>query len=72
MNSKSHIDKNKLEKVPVGHPFEYRDIVSESLPMSEHTIDGRRFKSEVESGEYENVGIIDENPGNRILYRKLK
>ena len=72
MKDKSHIDKSKLDKVPSGHPFEYMDIVSEDLPMSEHTIDGRRFKNEVQNGEYKNVKIDDENPGNRILYRKLK
>jgi hypothetical protein len=70
MKGKSHIDEDKLARVPEGHPFEYRDIVDDSLPVDEHTADGRRFKEEVVSGVYDNVKI-EKDTDNRILYRKL-
>lgn len=70
MKEKSHIDTSKLDKVPEGHPFEYRDIVDDNLPVDEHTVDGKRFKSEVESGIYSNVKV-EKDTDNRILYRKL-
>jgi len=67
---KSHIDENKLEKVPTGHPFEYKDVVCDEFPIEAHSEDGVRFKAEVENGDYKNV-IIDKHTGSHILYRKL-
>lgn len=68
---KSHIDMNKLNKVPSGHPFEYRDIVNEDFPTNKHDTDGLRFKKEVESGKYNNVDIISENTDSRVVYKKI-
>ncbi|WFD11433.1 hypothetical protein [Tepidibacter hydrothermalis] len=70
MLNRSHIDLNKLNKVPSNHPFEYRDVVSEDFPKESHGIDGRRFKSEVEHGKYENVAIYRESD-DRVQYKKL-
>lgn len=70
MQEKSHVDINKLNKVPSGHPFEYRDVVEDDFPMEEHTVDGKRFKAEVESGLFENVKF-DKDLDTRLLYRKL-
>ncbi|GLC32038.1 hypothetical protein [Clostridium omnivorum] len=70
MHNRSHIDMEKLNKVPVGHPFEYKDIASEELPLEEHTEDGKRFKDEVESGVYREI-VIEKDTGSHLLYKKL-
>lgn len=70
MNTKSHIDKEKLNKVPSGCPFEYKDVVTEAFPIESHTEDGKTFKSEVESGIYEDIRI-KKDTGSHILYEKL-
>ncbi|MCY6369280.1 hypothetical protein [Clostridium ganghwense] len=70
MSEKSHIDINKLNKVPKGHPFEYRDVVEENFPMSERVQDGKRFKGEVEKGEYDSV-VITEDDGDCVQYKKI-
>lgn len=70
MPDKSHIDLDKLNKVPSGKPFEYKDVVSDSIPMEAHTDDGRKFKIEVEQGVYDGVKI-EKDTGSHILYRKL-
>jgi len=70
MSEKSHIDIEKLNKVPSGHPFEYRDVVDDNFPVEEHTIDGRRFKAEVENGKFQAV-VAHDDPDNRVQYKKL-
>lgn len=70
MQSRSHIDMEKLNKVPVGNPFEYKDIVNEELPIEAHTEDGKRFKDEVKSGVYQNI-VIEKDTGSHLLYKKL-
>jgi hypothetical protein len=70
MSEKSHVDVSKLNNVPNGHPFEYKDVVKESFVEENHTEDGKRFKSEVKNGEYDGV-IIDKDTGSHLLYRKL-
>jgi len=70
MDYKSHIDEDKLNKVPSGHPFEYKDVVSDDFPMEDHSEDGRIFKFEVEKGLYNNV-TIKKDTGSHILYKKL-
>lgn len=69
MGERSHIDTSKIEKVPSGHPFEYKDVVQDNYPAEEHTEDGKRFKEEVLSGTYSNV-FIDKDTGSHLLYRK--
>lgn len=69
MSKKSHIDMDKLNDVPSGHPFEYRDVVMDDFPLEEHTEDGKKFKSEVENEFYGMV--IREDDLDRIQYRKL-
>lgn len=70
MLDKSHICLNKLDKVPSGKPFEYKDIVQDDFAMENHTEDGKRFKDEVEQGVYDNIQI-EKDTGSHILYRKL-
>lgn len=70
MDKKSHIDIDKLNKVPSGKPFEYKDIVKESFAEENHTEDGKWFKQEVESGIYGNV-ILEKDTGSHLLYKKL-
>lgn len=68
---KSHVDKDKIDKVPTGQPFVYKDVVDEDFPDEEHTSDGKRFKAEVENGVYEGVEVVKDNDKNRVLYKKL-
>jgi hypothetical protein len=70
MKNKSHIDIEKLSKVPSEHPFEYKDVVEESFPVESHTEDGKTFKAEVERGMFQDVKV-DKDTGSHILYRKL-
>lgn len=70
MPIRSQIDEEKLNRVPSGHPFEYKDVVRDDLPEEEHTEDGKRFKNEVEHGAYNNVKI-EKNNGSHMIYRKL-
>lgn len=70
MSVKSHVDVNKINKVPSGKPFEYKDVVSDDFPKSEHTDDGRLFKEEVADGLIQGV-VISKDTGSHILYKKL-
>ncbi|QGU94311.1 hypothetical protein GOM49_03565 [Clostridium bovifaecis] len=69
MSEKSHIDINKLNSVPSGHPFEYKDVVMENFPVEKRTVDGKKFKAEVENGEFE--AVITEDDTDRVQYKKL-
>jgi hypothetical protein len=69
MSKRSHVDLSKLDKVPVGKPFGYNDIVEDDFPDEEHTEDGKVFKSEVEDGLYGSVEAIRDT-GSRLLYEK--
>ena len=60
----------KLNKVPSGHPFEYRAVVSEDLPVSEHSVGGIAFREEVDNGKYENV-VVYKDKDSHIVYKKL-
>ena len=66
----SHVDISKLNKVPPGCPFQYKDVVRDDYPDSEHSMDGRRFKEEVETKAYDNV-ILDRETDEAVVYRKL-
>ncbi len=69
MEKKSHIDVNKLNKVPLGHSFEYKDIVHEDFPVDDRPRDGLFFKAEVDRGMYDSV-VMKKDTGNRLLYEK--
>lgn len=71
MSIKSHVDLDKINKIPSGKPFEYKDVVREDFPKEEHTEDGKRFKDEVETGVYDNIKL-EKDTGSHLLYRKLK
>ena len=67
---KSHVDMGKLNKIPYGQCFEYKDIVDESFhPGNKAPIDVEKFKVEVQMAIYPGINII-EDTGNRLLYRK--
>lgn len=70
MQKRSHIDLEKLERVPSGKPFEYKDVVEDSFREEDHTVDGKRFKSEVLNGVYSDVKIEKDND-SRLVYKKL-
>lgn len=70
MKEKSHIDIEKLNKVPSGKPFEYKDVVSDTLFIDEHTEDGKKFKEEVLEGLYDNVKI-EKDTGSHLVYKKI-
>lgn len=70
MPEKSHIALNKLDKVPKGKPFEYKDVVQDDFEFENHTEDGKAFKSEVKQGAFDDVKI-EKDTGSHLLYRKL-
>lgn len=69
MNYKSHIDPEKLYKVANGHKFEYKDVVSEDLPDTEHADGGAAFKEEVENGVYDGV-VVSDPDATHVTYKK--
>lgn len=70
MLGRSHIDESKLDRVPAGQVFEYKDVVSDEFPDEERTMDGKRFKEEVERGIHESISI-EKQTGSHLLYKKL-
>jgi len=70
VEKRSHIDPDKLEKIPSGKPFEYKDVVEDSFKDEDHTEDGKLFKAEVLSGVYSDVKLERDND-SRLVYRKL-
>lgn len=70
MKQRSHVDPEKLEKVPSGKPFEYKDVVEDRFRDEDHTEDGKCFKAEVLKGEFSDVKLEKDN-GSRLVYRKL-
>lgn len=70
MQTKSHIDKEKLANINIGQTFEYSAIASDDFPVSNHGEDGMVFKSEVESGIYNNIEIADTSAPH-VKYRKI-
>jgi hypothetical protein len=70
MSKRSHVDLSKLDKVPVGKPFSYKDVVEDDFPDEEHTEDGKVFKSEVENGLYGSVEAIKESDSHLIYEKK--
>lgn len=69
MQKKSHIDIDKLNKVPKGHPFEYKDVVDDEFSLEDRPRDGLFFKAEVDRGMYDFV-VMKRDTGNRVLYEK--
>ncbi|GAA0177826.1 hypothetical protein SH2C18_09810 [Clostridium sediminicola] len=69
MQKKSHIDIDKLNRVPKGHPFEYKDVVDDDFPVDDRPRDGLFFKTEVDRGMYDSI-VMKKDTGNRVLYEK--
>lgn len=72
MSERSHIDSSKLEKVTEEQPFVYKDVVSDEFPVEEHSLDGRKFKDEVEQGDYNSIVVAKDDGEHRVLYKKIK
>jgi hypothetical protein len=70
MEERSHIDKEKLSNIRIGNNFEYKDVVDENIPDSEHSEDGALFKSEVESGLYDGV-VVSDPDATHVVYKKV-
>lgn len=67
---KSYVDLNKINKIPKGTVFGYRDVVDDDLDDSDHIKYGNVFKAQVEEGIFDSVTIERESDA-RMLYRKL-
>lgn len=67
-----YIDSSKLHKVPEEQPFVYKDVVSDEFPVEDHTSDGRKFKDEVERGDYDSVVVAKDDDEYRVVYKKIK
>lgn len=69
MEIKSHICKEKLAKINIGQTFEYSAVASDDLPVSRHAEDSVQFKSEVESGLFDNV-VVSDPSAPHVKYKK--
>ncbi|GFZ31380.1 hypothetical protein CSC2_19060 [Clostridium zeae] len=67
---KSHIDMEKLNRIAEGEHFEFRNVVSATLPKNEHAQDGAIFNREVEEGVYRNIVVINEDV-DHVRYKKV-
>lgn len=71
MNKKSHVDINKINELPKGRAFEYKDVVSSNLPDNEHVEDGKVFKTEVENGLFSGVIVENDKAHTTVKYKKI-
>jgi hypothetical protein len=71
MNHKSHVDLDKINKLPVGRSFEYKDVAENDFPQSGHVEDGKLFNSEVENGVFSNVQVANETARTTVKYKKI-
>lgn len=71
MTKRSNACIDKINKLPSGRTFEYKDIVEEDFPMYEHDEGGKIFKSEVENGVYSNVIVANDTAHTTVKYKKL-
>jgi len=71
MNYKSHIDLDKLNKIPKGRSFEYKDVVRNDFPYEDHVEDGKIFKTEIENNVFNNVIVQNDKAHTTVKYKKL-
>jgi hypothetical protein len=71
MVQKSHVDVDKINKLPKGRAFEYKDVVKNDFPDSDHAEDGKVFNTEVENGVFSNVIVSNEEAHTTVKYKKL-
>jgi hypothetical protein len=71
MSQKSHVDMDKINKLPIGRAFEYKDVVENDFPVSQHTEDGKLFNSEVENGVFGNIKVSNEEAHTTVKYKKV-
>ncbi|SHI34338.1 hypothetical protein SAMN02745163_00051 [Clostridium cavendishii DSM 21758] len=68
--SQSHIDSEKLNRLSKGQYFEYRDVVEDNLPTTQHSQDGAVFKQEVQNNVFNNI-IVNGQEGTHTIYQKI-
>lgn len=71
MIQRSHVDIDKINKLPKGRSFEYKDVVSNDFPDTEHGEDGKIFNTEVEKGVFNDVIIANEEANTTVKYKKV-
>jgi hypothetical protein len=71
MNHKSHVDIDKINKIPKGRSFEYKDVVCNDFPDKEHVEDGKIFKTEVENKVFNNVIVQNDRAHTTVKYKKI-
>jgi hypothetical protein len=71
MIQKSHVDIDKINKLPIGRAFEYKDVVRNDFPDNQHAEDGKIFNAEVENGIFSNVIISNEKANTTVKYKKI-
>lgn len=71
MEGKSHVDVQKINRMPQGQSFEYKDVVREDLPISQHSADGALFNREVENKVYDKV-IVSDPDATHVVYKKIE
>lgn len=71
MDHRSHVDIEKINKLPKGRAFEYKDVVQDDFPIDEHAEDGKIFNSEVENGVFDNVIVSNERAHTTVKYKKI-
>ncbi|WP_139904721.1 hypothetical protein [Clostridium thermarum] len=71
MVHRSHVDIEKINKLPKGRAFEYKDVVQDDFPIDERAEDGKIFNSEVENGVFSNVIVSNERAHTTVKYKKI-
>lgn len=71
MDHRSLVDIEKINKLPKGRAFEYKDVVQDDFPIDEHAEDGKIFNSEVENGVFDNVIVSNERAHTTVKYKKI-
>lgn len=70
MEIKSHVDDEKIARLNINQSFEYRDVVSDDFPSTQHSEDGALFKKEVEAGAYDNIVVSDPGAAH-VKYKRI-
>jgi hypothetical protein len=71
MIHRSHVDIDKINELPKGRSFEYKDVARNDFPDSDHVEDGKIFKTEVENGIFSNVTVANDSANTTVKYKKV-
>lgn len=70
MEIRSHVCKQKLSNIGIDQTFEYSAVAKDDFPVSKHSEDSRLFKSEVESGLFDNI-VVSDSSAPHVKYKKV-